>query len=144
MFQYVVKIVCGVCTQEVNNDMLAPGQYWTAINIYNPSQKEEEVARFEIRIAIAEPVAAGTTGTTGISFDVQPILELKSGNALEIDCGYIIANFEKAGNHQRRFLKGFVVIKSKFELDVVAVYTAAKHGGSVVTLHTERVSPRVR
>jgi subtilase family serine protease len=41
-----------------------------------------------------------------------------------------------------RFLKGFVVIESPLELDVVAVYTAAGREGFVQTLHTERVMPR--
>jgi len=40
------------------------------------------------------------------------------------------------------FLKGFVVIESGLELDVVAVYTAAPERGQVVALHTERVPAR--
>lgn len=40
------------------------------------------------------------------------------------------------------FIKGFVVIQSQFELDVVVVYTAAGADGAVETLHTERVPPR--
>ena len=39
-------------------------------------------------------------------------------------------------------LKGFVVIESDVELDVVAVYTAAGDSGQVQTLHMERVPPR--
>jgi hypothetical protein len=40
------------------------------------------------------------------------------------------------------FLKGFVILESDVELDVVAVYTAAGASGQVETLHTERVVPR--
>ncbi|MGZ3294160.1 MAG: hypothetical protein ACXU9D_12945 [Xanthobacteraceae bacterium] len=41
-------------------------------------------------------------------------------------------------------MKGFVVIESETELDVVAVYTAAGRDGRVETLHTERVPARSR
>jgi hypothetical protein len=36
------------------------------------------------------------------------------------------------------FLKGFVVIESEVDLDVVAVYTASGREGQEETLHTER------
>lgn len=39
-------------------------------------------------------------------------------------------------------LKGFVVVESDVELDVVAVYAAAGQDDQVETLHTERVPPR--
>jgi hypothetical protein len=41
-------------------------------------------------------------------------------------------------------LKGFVVIESEVELDVVAVYTAAGSDRQVETIHTERVPARSR
>jgi len=57
--------------------------------------------------------------------------------ALEIDCPDILKH---AGTE--RFLKGFVVIESQSELDVVAVYTAAGSTGQVQTMALERVPPR--
>lgn len=138
MSRYIVKVVCGIFTRE--EDMMAPGQYWTAINVYNPSRVRH--AKLNIHIAIADPVTTGTTGLAGPSFDVPPPLALEIGNALELDCDYIMTNAGKIGGHKKRYLKGFLVIETESELDVVAVYTAAKPGGSVVTLHTERVLPR--
>jgi hypothetical protein len=41
-----------------------------------------------------------------------------------------------------RFLKGFVIIESKVELDVVAVYTVGDREGNVVSLDVERALPR--
>ena len=61
---------------------------------------------------------------------------MKSDQALEIDCPDIL---EHAGV-QNKFLKGFVVIQSALELDVVAVYTAAEW--HVESMHTERVPYR--
>jgi hypothetical protein len=40
-----------------------------------------------------------------------------------------------------KFVKGFVVIESRNELDVVAVYTAAQEKG-VESIHTERIMAR--
>jgi hypothetical protein len=40
------------------------------------------------------------------------------------------------------FLKGFLVLGSRTELDVVGVYTAAGSDGEVTTLHTERIPAR--
>jgi hypothetical protein len=59
---------------------------------------------------------------------------------LEIDCQEIRARTQLTG-----FVKGFVIIESNFELDVVAVYTTARTiGQPIQTLHMERVPPRRR
>jgi hypothetical protein len=63
---------------------------------------------------------------------------------LEIDCPDIFNPeiFKFPQPIRRGFLKGFVVIESEVELDVVAVYTAAGAQKQVETLHTERVPAR--
>jgi hypothetical protein len=48
---------------------------------------------------------------------------------------------EHAPSHEE-FLKGFVVIESDIDLDVVGVYTAAGDDGQVRALEVERVRPR--
>ena len=54
------------------------------------------------------------------------------------------AGIMKLARIKGKFLKGFLVIESEIELDVVAVYTAAGAEGQVESLHTERVPPRRR
>ena len=66
--------------------------------------------------------------------------ELGPDEALEIDC----PDISKLAHTDAGFLKGFVVIESEVELDVVAVYTAAGRDEQVETLHTERVPARPR
>jgi len=61
---------------------------------------------------------------------------LRPDEALEIDCPDILEHARAHG-----FLKGFVVIESFFELDVVAVYSAGHP--KVETLDVERVRPRL-
>ena len=124
-FQYAAKFVCGKSAGEV----VAPGVYFTAVNIHNPTYT---AVRFRIKIAVALPGLK--PGPVSKFFDA----ELGPDEALEIDCPDIF----KYAETDASFLKGFVVIETDVELDVVAVYTAAGGDEQVETLHTERVPAR--
>jgi len=121
-FEYAVKFVCGSPQVPV----VAPGDYFTAINVHNPSPQQ---VVFRKKIAVALP--GEKAGRVSRFFEAQ----LKSDEALEIDCQDILQHADQKG-----FLKGFVVIQSPFELDVVAVYTAGHP--LVETMEVERVEPR--
>jgi hypothetical protein len=125
-FQYAVKFICG---KTEDRRIVAPGEYWTAINVRNPSRDGIE---FTKRVAVALPGEEAGPVSRGFEAGLGP------GEALEIDRDNI---FEHAGTGAE-FLKGFVVIESGIELDVVAVYTAAGMDEQIKTLHIERVSPR--
>ena len=126
LFRYSVKFVCG-CSK---GDVVASGRYWTAINVRNTSDEE---IRFRKRFSVALP-----NERPG---NVSKVTRNKLGayEALEIDC-------EDIAHHTKMpdgcFIKGFAVIESKVELDVVAVYTAAKHDGEVETIDIEDVKAR--
>lgn len=125
-FQYAAKVVCGKSAGEV----VAPGVYFTAINVHNPNHT---TARLRWKVAVARPGAKA--GPVSKFFEAR----LGPDEALEIDCPEVMKRAKAKG-----FLKGFVVIESGLELDVVVVYTAANaDGGQVATLHTERVPPRL-
>jgi hypothetical protein len=101
------------------------------INVHNPTDKPIGV-RKKVAIALPEEQAG----------PVSPFFEAKLGpdQAMEIDCPDIIERTHTATD----FLKGFVVIESPVELDVVTVYTAAGSTGQIETFHTERVLPLQR
>jgi hypothetical protein len=122
--QYAVKFVCG----KPNTPVAAPGQYFTAINVHNPARQP---VAFKKKIAVALP--GEKAGPVTHFFDVK----LGPDEALEIDCPDILKHARA-----RDFLKGFVVIETSFELDVVAVYTAAGSTRQVETLFIERVPQR--
>ena len=124
-FQYAAKFVCGKSEGKV----VAPGVYFTAVNVHNPTYT---AVRFRIKIAVALPGLE--PGPVSKFFDAK----LGPDQALEIDCPDIFKYAETDAN----FLKGFVVIETDVELDVVAVYTAAGRDEQVATLHTERVPAR--
>ena len=124
MFQYAVKYVCGKSEAPV----VAPGAYYTAINVHNPWTKDVE---FRKKFAIALP--GEKQGPISKWFPTG----LGPDGAYEIDCPDILKHLDTKG-----FTKGFVVIESRFELDVVAVYTAAGGTGRVETMDVETVKPR--
>jgi hypothetical protein len=132
-FEYAVKIVCGVISEDVAP--LRDGAYFTAVNIHNPGPLS---VLFRRKVAVALRVKAGkvtTLKTTG----------LKPDEAMYVDCSAIVAQLQEnqVPNSSLGFVDGFLVIQSQREIDVVAVYTAAPNDtGQVVTYHTERVLPR--
>ena len=90
-----------------------------------------EGVHFRKKIAVALP--SEKAGPVSRFFEAR----LGPDEALEIDCPDILKHAET-----ERFLKGFVVIESQSELDVVAVYTAAGSTGQAQTMVLERVPPR--
>jgi hypothetical protein len=127
-FEYAVKFICGA-TPATNPGLVARGVYFTAINVHYPGKDSVE---FTKKFAIALP--GEKAGRVSPFFSAA----LKGDEALEIDCPDIMRHLDVSG-----FVKGFAVIQSKVELDVVAVYTAAPSAtGTVVALETERVPAR--
>jgi hypothetical protein len=137
--QYAAKFMCGKATPSDTMPPVAPGTYYTAINVHNPS------SRFVIlrkKFAVALPFERAG--------EISRFIEAKLGpdEAMEIDCQEILNIFRRPPfppiGRRMRFLKGFAVLEpdSAAELDVVAVYTAAGATGQVDALDIERVPGR--
>jgi hypothetical protein len=126
-FQYAAKFVIG----QSNGDILAKGQYFTAINVHNPTNAP---VTFRKKFAVALPGEKAGRVSQFVS------ATLKADEALEIDTKDILTHVSPAG--ATGFFKGFVVIETPVELDVVGVYTAAGSTGSVEAMHMDRVPPR--
>jgi CARDB. len=123
--EYAAKIICGV----PDRPALASGAYFTAINIHNPGK---DSVRFRQKFA--------TTRAGEAPGRISPFSGAMLGpdQALEIDCTDIARR-----THEERFIKGFAVIQSPAELDIVVVYTAAPSiRQPVVALDVERVPGR--
>ena len=127
-YQYVVKFVCGKAPEA--SRLLAPGEYFTAINVHNPNERG---FAFRKKFAIALP--GEKPGRVSKFFDTK----LGPDEAFEIDCPDILSHLDAS-----RFAKGFAVIESDHELDVVAVYTASGRSGTVETMDVEEVRARRR
>ncbi|MBI1884791.1 MAG: hypothetical protein HYS09_00465 [Chloroflexi bacterium] len=118
-FFHAVKFVC---VPEVGPaaGAVVPGTYKTAINVHNPNPGPVDLAKKAV-IARSEDLTRGPIST-------KKFLTLGSDRALEIDCADI-KNVLFGGKTQA-VGKGFVVIESPAELDVVAVYTQLTTVGS--------------
>ena len=123
-FQYVVKFVCGSWFNAIDEEM-APGIYWTDVNIHNPN---DEIITLRKKIALDgdKPQHSGIM-TSPVDVILGP------DEALEVNCSDIEELLENAGagpflksadGVPQFFLKGFVVIYSRVKLDVAGIYTA--------------------
>jgi hypothetical protein len=136
-FQYAVKLVQGAAPNLTNASVIAPGTYFTAINVHNPSTCK--LVKFRWKVAVADK---GGKHVSEISSFRNA--SLRPDEALEIDAVDIART---AGVPVNLFIKGFVVIESPCELDVVAVYTVLPAAqptvvAGTVAFHTERVPAR--
>lgn len=137
MYQYAVKLVGGVGGNEPEplQNIVAPGIYFTAVNIHNPSNCNTAQLRWRVSIANRVGFPAGIT-TQQYSVTIRP------GQSIEIDMPDILRVTHL------KFNKGFVLIESPCELDIVAVYSVARTmettgaSGPAVAFHTERVPAR--
>lgn len=137
-FQYAVKVVCGrvTVTPASASTPVAPGQYWTAINIHNPDKCREAHLRW--KVAVASPGRPGPVSAYSRTLVLGPDM------ALEIDCPQIRQVVQPLfPPPPPTFVKGYVVIECDIEVDVVAVYSGTQSANLLLTtFHTERVQPR--
>ena len=128
-FQYAAKFVCGKAS---TGAPVAPGFYFTAINVHNPSLIAANPLRKKFAVALPGEKVGQISPFTPET--------LKADEAMEIDCPDIAKHL---GLTAGTFVKGFAVIQSFAELDVVAVYTAAATlAGPVAAMMLERVPKR--
>lgn len=120
--EYAAKVICG----ESRGRVAAPGHYWTAVNIHNP---HPHPVTFRKKIAVGFPSCR-----PGPITELEPV-SIGPDQAVEIDCEDILGEFDDV-----KFVKGFAVIQSPAELDIVVVYTAGDD--NVRTMDVERVPRR--
>jgi len=128
--QYAAKVICGTSEGKI----LDKGTYRTAVNVHNPN---DAAVSFSKKFAIAEP------GQPGAIIRLEPG-KLGPDEALEVDCSEIFRNVYEQTKVKYAFLKGFLVIESLNELDVVAVYTAGGCLRKVSAMDVVKIDKRLR
>jgi hypothetical protein len=130
---YSAKLICGKTTNaEASTFLAAPGSYFTAINVHNPSTANAGIRkRFTLGKA-GEQVGA-------ISNFVS--MTLPPARTMLIECRNIWGHL---GIPAGTFIEGFVEIRANVELDVVGVYTTAPANGGVSSIMMERVPRRAQ
>ena len=122
--QYAAKVMCG----KSNRPGVAPGVYYTAINIHNPGR---DSVLFRYKFALTGPNQQPGPITPWIPSS------LRYDQAIEIEC---TDSLVRVGHG---FAKGFLVLETtREELDVVGVYTVVGSTKAVQALAIERVPVR--
>lgn len=125
IFMYAAKFVCGKSDERI----VAPGQYFTAINVHNasPVNRAIYIKRFALALPEERPgkISEFARGILG------------PDEAMGIDCPNI---YKHTGANPGDFIEGYALLYSLSELDVVDIMTAGHI--EVETLHTERVPVR--
>jgi hypothetical protein len=135
-YEYAVKFVCGTNAAATLSPAAAPGTYYTAINVHNPSN---EAVPFVFKVALA------VAGASGRHTPLTSPFRIGADEATDVDCAQITRALDAASIPHGPFWTGFFVIQSTAEFDVVAVYTsAATRTGAVNSIVTERVPVRRR
>jgi hypothetical protein len=132
-YEYPVKFLCGRPNAPLLEAQVAPGRYFTAINIHNPDLREARTFWYKVAVALPKLQPGTITGFVRAT--------LQADRAVELDCPTI----RRRIRDEELFHKGFVVIVSEKPFDVVAVYTTTKRGGApeeIATMDIERVKPR--
>jgi len=116
---YAAKFVCGLPPGELGNFVgpVAPGFYFTSINIYNPNGSSVDLAVRVLEVSRAGGGNPGHRTATGA--------ETIGGNAaIKIDC-FDVAQF--FGQTTFTNSEGFVAITidKKMPINVIGVYTAS-------------------
>lgn len=123
---YAAKFICtsNIPGTSQTTSAFLPGTYMTAVNIHNPHEQE-----VKMRKKLASPIQ--------ISDFIASVL--KPDGVERVVCEQI----QDFDIHSIHGFEGFLVIESTHSLDVVAVYTAGKTGGNVVSIDVEAIEERV-
>ena len=125
--RYVAKFVCGrPGSIETGSGAVAPGTYFTAINVHNITGN----ATANLRKRFASGQISEKVGRASDFVSVS----IPAGNTILIDCRDILSRLGSPG-----FAEGTVEIFSNVDLDVIGVYTTVGGGGQVTTMELDRV-----
>lgn len=129
---YSAKFVCGKATNtEIATFTVAPGSYFTAINVHNPTATNATIRK---RFSVGRPSEQPGQLSNFASTNLPP------ARTMLIECRDIYGHL--GINQLGTFIEGVVEIRANVELDVVGVYTAAPPNGGVSSITMERVPKR--
>jgi hypothetical protein len=146
VYSYAVKFVCGyqpplaptaAGTTQFSEPPVKNGNYATEINIFNPQFKDQPLRK---RFIVLSRNGQSIKEPESVSHVMTMTMNLKSGYATMDDCDLLwkLTKVTPPPPPANSLLIGYLVINSRQELDVDAVYTSA--GVGVVTGQPPTVS----
>lgn len=131
-YMYAVKIVC-VPTLGKAAPALVPGMYRTAVNVHNPWPQTANIVKW---LTLSPPQGEPAIVGERISETLEPF------QAFDIDCIHMARDFGLEGR-QVPGGKGFLIIQSDQNLDVVGVYTAEELAGRTIGLGVQETAEAI-
>jgi len=129
-FRYVAKFVCGKpTTVEISTLAVAPGTYFTAINVHNLTSNTTAGLRKRWSFGKVNEQPGGLS--QWVSASVPP------GQTILIDCRELLG---AVGNPP--FGEGAIEIISNVDIDVIGVYTSVGASNLVTTMTIDRAPRR--
>ena len=129
---YAVKFLCGTLLPEAGSGqfpdttqshLLVPGTYMTAVNLHNPFRAPVD---FSATAVVTMPYRRQGPGGGGTPPRGRVREAISPDHGLEIDCVDILTLLDGSGSPaeelKTQLHKGFLIIESAEDLDVVAVY----------------------
>jgi len=118
---------------------IAPGIYFTSINIHNPSLTDTLTVYKE---AVVAPPEGGVVVIGILDPPTIQTYSLGPGHAVEVDCDDILYLLTGGTGTLASFIEGYVSVFAVGPLDVKGVYTSYLAGGGL-TLDTMTITPRI-
>jgi hypothetical protein len=139
--QYTAQVMCGRSPSRDAQQVLARATFHTTVNVHNPFGTPTDIRK---RFVIPRPGDNPKDDPVVSPFFADSVA---ADAGLEITCQDIADLLGVDLAREGLFLRGFVVVESRSELDVVAVYTSEVSGGffggrRATTLHVEPISAR--
>lgn len=138
VYIFSVKIICVPAFGDAS-PALVPGTYRTAVNVHNPWQEPARIVKW---VVLSPPEGEASVVSERITE------RLGAFEAFDIDCVHMARDFGLGGQTVPGG-KGFLIIQSDRELDVVGVYTARKSErndtdeGAGIGMDVEYIRPKV-
>ena len=128
--RYVAKFVCGKATPlEFQSGAIAPGTYFTAINVHNLTSNATAGLRKRWSFGKVSEQPGGLS--QWVSASIPP------GQTILIDCRELLGG---VGNPP--FAEGAIEIISTVDIDVIGVYTTVGASNLVTTMTIDRAPRR--
>jgi hypothetical protein len=128
-YMYAVKVVCVPALGKAA-PALVPGMYRTAVNVHNPWPQTANIVKW---LTLSPPQGEPAIVGKHITETLEPF------QAFDIDCVHMAREFGLEGQHVPGG-KGFLIIQSDQNLDVVGVYTAEELAGSTAALEADETA----
>ena len=132
IYSYATPFYCGESDESFQEGVVA-GTHSTSINIHNPS--------LHFKVAFSKLVTRALPFQRSGTITQAEEGVLNKNEAITVECNEIRMRLPASMTSQ--FRSGFLVVRSKYRLNVTAIFSSRPGNGEVSTIDVESVSPTI-